>query len=85
MLGRRSPASAAIDATAMTDLDHNDDQALVHDLVQDPIVADACAPDVIRTTKLDRSPSARIACKLLDTPCNATPDYRLELLQVACR
>ncbi len=62
----------------MADADHGDQQAIVLDPVQDPVVADTRPPHVVSSTQLDGVP-ARVLREPIDASRDASSNGELQL------
>lgn len=82
-----SPASgSAVGGAAVADFDHQNEQLIVLDAIEHPVVAGADAPDIIRSAKLDRPGAARLLGQLVDPPRDATLRGSVEVRKLSgCR
>jgi hypothetical protein len=58
----------------MPDADYEDDQFLVPDRIDDPVLARANPVEIVLTLELDRAARPRIDGQLVDPPGDAPPD-----------
>ncbi|MGH2446905.1 MAG: hypothetical protein ACRDGD_12835 [Candidatus Limnocylindria bacterium] len=69
---------SAIDVASVGDPHDQHCQAVILDLIEDPIVTDACPPDIVRAAKPDRSWAAWLVRQPVDLTHHSALHGRLE-------